>query len=131
MAKGFGPVLNCIIGKHKEKLNEKLRLKHFLKKIILNPNSVKDNQIFKKSDSDIQDNGDDDETFGQPALGHRNITYDRDKINYPLRKSLKKEGSGLIQMRDLRKLSGTRLSDQTNRAAASAFSDVVVLKLNI
>ncbi len=49
MAKGFGPVLNCIIGKHKEKLNEKLRLKHFLKKIILNPNSVKENQIFEKS----------------------------------------------------------------------------------
>ncbi len=48
LSKGFGPVLNCVIGKHKDKIEEKLRLKHYLKKIVLNPNKLKVDQIYEK-----------------------------------------------------------------------------------
>ena len=47
--KGFGPVVQCVIDKHKEKFNARLRLNHFLKKIVLSPAHLPKSQLYEKS----------------------------------------------------------------------------------
>lgn len=48
LKKGFRPVVDCIIEKHKEKFYSKVHVKHFVKKIILSPELVPEQQIYNK-----------------------------------------------------------------------------------
>ena len=42
------PVFQCVIDKHRPKFESKLRLKHFLKKIILSPSCLEKKQVYDK-----------------------------------------------------------------------------------